>query len=164
VSVDGPGREQLRALAARLKEAGTEGKGLRRELLGQLEEAAKPLARKIASPEHLAPYMPDRYAEVLAGDLSVRVQRVLAGDSPRVSVVARARAHKRKIAQVEDGLLVHPVFAQGARRTWNWKNGRQTAGVKAGFFTDPCEAAVPDIREHALKAMSETARKVAGGR
>ena len=164
MSVDGPGREQLRTLAARLKEAGTEGQGLRRELLKQMDEAAKPLAREIASVPHLAPYMPDRYAAVLAGDLAVSTQRILAGNSPRVSIVARGRVHKRKVARVEDGLLMHPVFAQGARRTWTWLKVPQTDGMKPGFFAEACEAAAPDIRDHVLKAMSETAGKIADGR
>lgn len=160
--IDGPGRDQLRTLAARLKEAGEEGQGLRKELLKQLEAAAKPLAREIASAPRLHPYMPDRYADVLAADLAVTVQRQLSRN-PRVLVTARGRKHKRKVVQVEDGVLVHPVFAQGLRRTWTWKNGRQTAGMKPGWFSDPVQAAGPGVRERALEAVAETMRKVAGG-
>jgi hypothetical protein len=164
MSIDGPGREQLRALAARLKDAGEEGKGLRREMVKQMQEAVKPLAREIASLAHLEPYMPNRYAGVLADDLTVTTQNLFAGANPRISVVAKARKHKRKLRQLEDGVIVHPVFAQGPRRSWNWKNGRQTAGMKRGFFHDPCKKAEPDIRDHVLKAMSETARKITDGR
>ena len=160
--IDGPGREQLRALAARLKEAGDAGKGFRRELMSQLEEGAKPLAREIASPAHLEPYMPDRYAGVLADDLAVSTQRIFSGN-PRISIVAKARKHKRKIRLIEDGLINHPVFAEGPRRKWDWVNG-QTRGMKQGFFSDPCEKAAPDIRDRALAAMAETARKITGGR
>jgi len=163
VSIDGPGREQLRLVAARLKDAGDEGKGLRRELLKQMDEAAQPLAREIAEAVHLEPYMPDRYAGVLAADLSVATQRIFAGSSPRVSIVAKGRVHRRKVRQLEDGVIVHPVFAQGARRKWNWKNGRQTAGMRPGFFTDPCEKAEPDIRDHVLQAMADTAGKITDG-
>ena len=161
--IDGPGREQLRTLAARLKDAGTEGQGFKRELLKQMNEAAQPLAREIASLAHLEPYMPDRYAGVLAADLAVSTQRIFSGN-PRVSVTAKARKRKRKIRLIEDGVIVHPVFAQGPRRKWNWKNGRQTAGMKPGFFSDPCEKAAPDIRDHVLEAMAETARKITDGR
>jgi hypothetical protein len=162
VAIDGPGREQLRALAARLKDAGEEGKGLRKELLKQLEAAAKPLAREIGSAPRLRPYMPDRYADVLAADLAVTVQRQLSAN-PRVLVTARGRNHKRKVVQLEDGVIVHPVYAQGPRRQWNWKNGRQTAGMKRGWFSDPVQAAGPDVRDRALEAVAETMRKVAGG-
>jgi hypothetical protein len=161
--IDGGG-EQLRTLAERLKDAGAEGQGFRRELLKQLGDAAKPLARVIAGPERLKPYMPDRYAAVLAADLSVTTQRLFAGSSPRISIVAKGRVRKRKVARLEDGFISHPVFAQGPRRKWNWKGGNlQTGGMKPGWFSDPCEKAAPDIREHVLEAMAETARKISDG-
>jgi hypothetical protein len=160
VSIDGPGREQLRTLAARLKEAGDQGKGFRRELMHQLDEAAQPLARQIADPAHLRSYMPNRYAAVLADDLTVRTQRLLAGSNPRVSVVAKARVHKRKLAVLERGEINHPVFAQGPRRTWDWVNG-QTDGMRPRFFADPCEQAVPDIRDHMLEAITVTLERIA---
>lgn len=186
MSIEGPGREQLRELAKRLKDAGDEGKGFRRELTRQMDAAAQPLAREIASLAHLEPYMPDRYAAVLADDLSVTTQKLFAGASPRVSIVAKARRHKRKVSRVNDGLLMHPVFAQGPRRAprhhtpeelarkmgvpvhlvsgWTWLKEPQTAGMKPGFFSEPCEKAVPDIRDHVLEAMAETGRKIADGR
>jgi hypothetical protein len=161
VPIDGPGREQLRTLAARLKEAGDAGKGFRRELMKQLNEAAKPIAREIASVEHLRPYFPDRYAAILAADLSVGAQRILTSN-PRVSIRAKARAHRRKVRLFDSGVINHPVFARGDREKWDWKNG-QTGGMRPGFFTDPCEKATPQIREHVLEALTETTRKIAGG-
>ena len=162
MSIDGPGREQLRELARRLKDAGNEGKGLRRELLKQLDAAAQPLAKTIGDAERLKPYMPDRYARVLADDLKVTVRRELSGN-PRVSIMARGRDHKRKVVQTEDGILFHPIFAQGLRRTWDWIKEPQTDGMKPGWFSDPVQAAGPDVRDAALKAVAETMRKVAGG-
>ena len=171
MSVDGPGREQLRVLAARLKEAGEDGKGFRRELMTQIGAAAKPLAREIASVTHLEPYMPDRYAAVLADDLAVTVHRYFAGADPRITVDARARRRKRKVRKLEAGFIAHPVFPAYFARGWRLADGRkapwkneQTAGMKRGFFSDPCEKAAPDIRDHVLKAMSQTARKIADGR
>lgn len=156
------GPEQLRALAARLKEAGEEGKGFRRELMRQLSDAAQPLAREIADVEHLKPYMPDRYAAVLAADLAVTIERHVLTANPKLTIRAAARAHRRKLAVLEDGRINHPVFAQGPnRRKWRWKNG-QTGGMMPRFFADPCEKAAPDIRDHVIAALEETARKVAG--
>ena len=163
MSIDGPGREQLRTLAARLKDAGSEGQGLRRELMDQMDAAAQPLADKIPDKARLRPYLPDRYADVLADDLAVSTQRIFAGASPRVSVVAKGRVHKRKVQLTEDGIINHPVFAQGPRRRWDWVSG-QTAGMRPGWFSDPCENAVPDIREHVLEAMRITERKITDGR
>lgn len=155
-----PGTE-LRDLAARLRAAGTEGKGLRRALLKAITDAAKPVADEIGSLSNLDEHLPDRYAAVLAGDLKVTVSSSLSGD-PKVSITARAKDRKRKVAILEQGVITHPVYAQGPRRKWNWKNGRQTGGMKPGFFTDPAKAAAPDVRDKVIQALSDTARQIAG--
>lgn len=161
MSIDGPGRDKLRLVAERLKDAGEQGKGLRRELMKELDAAAQPLARKISSLEHLKPYLPDPYAVILAGDLSVGAQKIFASN-PRVSIRAKAREHRRKVRLLDAGFINHPVYARGPRRRWNWVNG-QTGGMKPGFFTDPCEQATPEIREHVLAALTETDRKITSG-
>jgi hypothetical protein len=162
VSIDGPGREQLRTLAERLKEAGEEGQGFRRELMSKIDEAAQPLAEEIASLAHLRPYMPDRYAAVLAADINVRAQKIFASN-PRVSVSCRTRGeHRRKVRLLDAGFINHPIFARGPREDWDWWNG-QTGGMKPGFFTDPCVNATPAIREKVLESLTETARKIARG-
>ena len=155
------GSAQLRDLAARLKAAGTQGRGLRKELNSALEEAAKPLAAKIASAEHLRPYLPDRYAEVLAADLGARVVSVLGGD-PRVQVRAQARSRKRHIVLLNNGFINHPVYPRGPRKSWHW-HSRQTGGMRPGFFDDACRDAGPEIRDKVMQALAETARKVARG-
>jgi len=154
------GAVALGLLAARLQEAGKAG--LKRELQKRIREAAQPLAREIASLGHLEPYMPDRYAAVLSEDLTVRVQNRFAGTNPGVMVRAQARERKRKVARLDVGLINHPVYARGPRSTWTWRNN-QTGGMKAGFFTDPCERATPDIRSKVLEAMTDTARKITEG-
>jgi hypothetical protein len=154
-----PGAD-LRNLAARLRAAGTEGKGLRRALLNAITDAAKPIADEIASLPNLEEHLPNRYAAVLAGDLDVKVTRSLSGD-PRVSITARGRARKRKVGRLEDGFISHPVYAQGARRSWRWSN-LQTGGMKPGFFTGPAKAAAPAVRDKVTKALSDTARQIAG--
>jgi hypothetical protein len=152
VPVGNSGAEQLRNLADRLKTAGTEGQGLRREVMRQITEAAKPLNA----------YMPDRYAALLAADLTVSAQRIFAKD-PRISIQAKAaREKRRKVRWLDQGFINHPVFARGERATWTWSNG-QTGGMKPGFFTDPCKRAAPQIREKVLQAITETARKITGG-
>lgn len=155
------GSAQLRDLAARLKAAGSEGRGLRRELQAALEEAAKPLAAKIASAEHLRPYLPDRYAEVLAADLGARVVSVLGGD-PRVQVRVKARERARKVILLNDGFINHPKWPRGPRDRWNWQT-RQTGGMRPGFFDDPCRDERPEIRDKVMQALAETARKITRG-
>jgi hypothetical protein len=153
--------QRLRELAVRLKAAGDEGKGLRRELMRQLDAAAQPLTRQIASLAHLKPYLPDPYAGILSRDLSVGAQKIFASN-PRISIRAKAREHRRRVRLLDDGFINHPVYARGPRRRWNWVNG-QTGGMRPGFFSEPCEQATPQIREHVLAALTETDRKITSG-
>jgi hypothetical protein len=148
------GAADFAALSRRLKEAGETG--LRRELYRKISEAARPLADEISSAEHLVPYMPNRYAAVLASDLSVRVSR-RTGNDPGVSIRAKGRSKGRKLQQLDNGLITHPLW--GNREHWF----RQTAAMRAGFFTDPAEHAAPDMRKAILAAMSETSRKITRG-
>jgi hypothetical protein len=155
------GSAQLRALSQRLKDAGTEGGKLRRQLYANMNDAVVPLAREIGSFEHLAKYMPPTYAAVLAADLAARISK-LGGLTPRVEVIAKARQHRRKIKLLNDGLENHPVYAQGPRSSWRWVNG-QTDGFRAGFFSDAVKDQTPYIREKVLAALAETAKQITDG-
>lgn len=162
-----PGVEQLRRIARGLKDAGVEGKGLRRNLTKQINEAAKPLVKKISDPEHLKPYLPDRYALVLAADLAVAERSLVLGSNPRLRITAKGREHRRKVVHLDAGLINHPVFARGPRRRsatdpgWTWKNN-QTGGMKPGFFSDACKDATPQIRAKVLTALTDTEREITG--
>ena len=146
-------------LSARLKEAGATG--LRRQLYKAIDKSAQDLAKEIGSPEHLYPYLPNPYADVLAADLKVRVVK-RSGQDPHLTLIAEGKNHKRKIVQLNDrGLLWHPVYARGRRRDWTWRP--QFSHVRQGFFTDPVERSAPQIRERITEAMQETARKITRG-
>lgn len=156
------GLEELRVVAARLKDAGDEGKGLKRELMRALAKVANPVAEKIGAEEHLKVYLPDRYAAVLAPQLSVKAQRVLSGSNPRVSISAKTRRERRRrVNMLDDGWINHPVYAQAwlPRKKWTWAN-RQTGGMKPGFFSDVIDEAMPDLREKVLAAITETNDKI----
>jgi hypothetical protein len=155
----GTGAQQMAELGRQLKAAGNEGQRLKRNLSKKIKDAAEPLAKKIGDVEHLKPYMPDRYAAVLAEDISVRVRNFYSAN-PRSEVRAQAREHKRKVVMLDAGVINHPIFAQGPRKTWSWSN-RQTKGMKAGFFTDVVKDATPQIRAKVLQAMAETAKQIA---
>jgi hypothetical protein len=149
------GAADFAALSRRLKEAGETG--LRRELYKAISKAAGPLADEISSAAHLRPYMPDRYAETLAADLRVSVSR-RTGNDPGVSIRAKGRAHARKLQQLDDGIIEHPLW--GNRKFWR----KQFGGMRSGFFTDPAEHSAPDMRDAILAAMRETSRKITTGR
>jgi len=132
------------------------------ELSRKMDAAAQPLAREIASLAHLKPYLPDRYAAVLAEDITVTSQKIFASN-PRVSVRCRTRGERRrKVRLLDAGFINHPVYARGPRDEWDWWN-RQTGGMRPGFFTDPCRGATPQIREKVLQALTETERKITRG-
>ena len=116
--------ERFALLGRYLKDAG-EG-GLKRNLQKNINDAAGPLARKISSVGHLKPYLPDRYAVVLAKDLSARVSQRFASGNPGVMIRAQARERKRKIARLDRGTINHPVYARGPRSTWSqpWRAPR----------------------------------------
>ena len=152
---------EMRVLAERLKDAGNEGKGLKRALMRKLAEVADPVAEKISAEEHLKVYLPDRYAAVLAPQLSVKSQRVFSSN-PRVSISARTRRERRRrVNMLDDGWINHPVYAQAwlPRKKWTWVN-RQTGGMKPGFFSDVIDEAMPDLREKVLAAITETNDKI----
>jgi hypothetical protein len=153
------GAAQLAALSKRLKDAGETG--LRRNLQQAIDGAVQPLQREIGGVSHLEAYLPDRYAAVLASDLSVTVSR-LTGRNPGVRVTAKGRVKERKVQLFDVGAINHPVYARGPRDTWRWSNG-QRAGMKAGFFTDPAEKAGPQVRDAITAAMHDTAAKISGG-
>lgn len=156
--VGGTGQYKLRVLSAKLREAGEEGKGLRRELSKGIRDEVKPLLAEISEVGHLEKYMPDRYAAVLSADLTSRIANSFS-KYPRVEARVKGREHKRKVNMLDAGVINHPVFARGPRRTWRWKN-TQTAGMKAGFFSDPTRDAAPRIRAEVLRVMTDIAKKL----
>lgn len=152
--VGGPGPYQLRLLSKRLREAGTEGQGLRRELYKAINEAARPLAAQIKSAENLRSHMPNKYADVLAADLNVSAGK-RGGRDPGVTIRARTgKGHKRKVGLLDQGVIVHPVY--GNREHWV----KQTRGMHPGFFDDPAKKAAPQIRKQVGQAMSVVAKRI----
>ena len=156
------GSMELRGLALRLRAAGNDGKELKKKLYKSMNEAVVPLADKITNVEHLRKYLPDHYADVLAADLSARISKGFFAQNPRIEVIAKARQHRRKVAMLDAGIINHPVYARGLRKTWHWKNG-QTDGLHPGFFSDVVKDESPKIRDELLRMMTEIAREITGG-
>lgn len=148
------------ALARALTEAGETG--LKREMYKAISDAAQPLADVLKNAEYLHPYMPDRYADVLAADMDVRVYK-RAGANPHINVTAESyRPRNRKVIQVNAGLLRHPVFARGPRADWTWRS-QEGKGMKPGFFDDAVAKAGDQVREGMAAAMDETSRQIMRG-
>jgi hypothetical protein len=136
---------------------------LRRELYKAISDAAAPLAREIKDPAHLRDYMPNRYADVLAVDLTVTTHKRTGAAEPGVTVFARAPTFGRggrKVAQRNRGVITHPEWGQGPRRTWRWSV--QERGMRPGFFGNPAQAAAPQVRKAIIAAVARVERKALG--
>jgi hypothetical protein len=152
---------QLAELSQRLKDMGTEGRGLRRELYKAMNDSVDPFRQEISSTEHLDPYMPNRYAGVLAGDMSVRTAK-RSGDRVSVSIVVEGRRRRRQVQRINQGVLRHPVFGRSTipRQDWTWRD--QAAAMRPGFFDNAVNAAAPAIRDRMAAAMDAVAKKITG--
>jgi hypothetical protein len=148
------GGDDFAALSRRLREAGETG--LARSLRKALKDAADPITSEIRDPAHVKRYMPDAYAAVLAADVKVTTTQRGSIRNPGVRIEAVGREKKRKVVKVNAGVLTHPLF--GDRDRWF----RQEDGMKAGFFTDPCDKSGPQVRDKILAAMHDTAMKITG--
>lgn len=149
-----PGGDDFAALSRRLKEAGETG--LARALRKALKDAAAPITAEISDSRHLEAYMPNRYAATLAADLKVTTTQRGSIRSPGVRIEAAGRQKKRKVTQLNGGVITHPLY--GDRERWF----HQLRGMRAGFFADPCDRSGPQVRDQILKAMHDTAAKITG--
>lgn len=155
------GDQQLRDLSLRLRDMGSDGKGLQRELYRAIGEAAQPVADQIVSPDWLFPYMPDRYATELAPDLRVTTLK-RGGQRASVALRLRGRTRDRQVVRLNAGILRHPVFAREDVPRWDWHWVNQTGGMRHGFFTDAVREHVPEIRDRVAVACHEVGKKITG--
>lgn len=149
------GAEDFARLARRLKDAGETG--LRRELGKAISDAVKPFEATISAAPYLYPYMPDRYADVLAADLRVTTTRHAGATAYGVAIKVQGRLHNRQVQRLNAGVIRHPVFGDNE----NWKT--QTRGMRPGFFTDATKAAAPGIRAKVTAAVHDVGQKITGG-
>jgi hypothetical protein len=158
-----PGADELarslNAVAVRLREIGDGG--LARELQTTVGRAVDPLKDRI--PAALRPHLPDRYADVLGGELKVRRSTSLgaSGDVAQVTVLASVTGlKKRKLALSDSGVLFHPLFGRFPRGDPRdrWFEQREPS-VKPGWFTGPVEESAPAVREAIGQALDNVVEK-----
>ena len=145
---------ELEALAFRLRRAGdTE---LLREVTRAMRDAVDPVQDEIRA--GLAPDLPNRYAAALDADLRLGVN-VRTGDrDPGVAVTGQSRSKARKLRNLDEGRLTHPVF--GNREEWRTQ---ELPSVQPGWFTRPAEAAGPRVRAGIEQALADVADKAVKG-
>lgn len=152
---------EFEALARALKDAGE--KGLKRELYKAINDAGQGLAKQVKDVEHLKPYMPNRYAEILAEDLTVIISKRL-GTAPGVTLRAKGRRKWRHVRRLNQGILTHPVYGTEAQelaatahgRGWTW----DTQEIHPRFFDDPVAASGPEVRRQIEAALHRVIAKI----
>lgn len=140
------GAEQLGELAARLKAAGDQGKGLKRELSASLQRATKPL--KIKAQKAAGDTLPQSGG--LAGIVSKSKisTRTRSGKDPGVSITVRGTA-----MSTDRGFVRHKVFG---RPPW------VSQSVQGGWFTETMKASAPEVRKELNEAIEAVADKIEG--
>lgn len=139
------GAESLADLAKALRAAGESGKGLRRELLRAIREAAKPVKGDVQ--ESWASRMPRRGG--LAGrPLRLGARTRMAGARVGVRLVT---TNGYDLQSINRGRLRHPVFGRSVY---------VDQAVPAGVITDPQERAAPDVRAELIEAIDRIRRRV----
>lgn len=136
---------QLAALGKRLK-AASRG-DLRRKLLRNIREAAKPLATE-AQKSALAtlPHRGGLAAEVASSPVVVRTSLS--------SAYARVRlrdASPHRTARFDAGVVRHPTFGHDP-----YTNQQ----IPPGWWTRPMEAGAPHVRAAVVRAVNEVAREL----
>jgi hypothetical protein len=147
---------ELEAAAVRLRRAGQDG--LARELTAAMRRGVEPVPGQIR--DGLRPHLPDRYAADLADvDIKTITRSGSATTDAVVSVYAKATGKARKLKNLDEGRLTHPLF--GNREKWFTQVGI-AQGVQPGWFTGPAEAAAPRVRAELEQALRDVAAKAAG--
>ena len=145
---------ELEALAFRLRRAG-DGE-LLQAVTKAMRDAVTPVQAEIRA--GLAPHLPNRYAAVLDADVRIGTSVRTAGSDPGVSVTGQARTKARKLRNLDEGRLTHPVF--GNREEWRTQ---EEPSVQPGWFTGPAEAGGPRVRAGIEKALADVADKAVKG-
>jgi hypothetical protein len=146
---------ELESIARHLRRAGDGD--LVRELTAAMRRAVDPVRDEIRA--GLKPKLPDRYAETLDADLRLGISVRTNERNPGVSITGTPLAQARKLRNLDEGRLTHPVY--GDREVWRTQTGT-AEGVTPGWFTGPVEAATPRVRAAIERALEDVAVKAAG--
>ena len=148
---------ELEAAAVRLRRAGQDD--LARELAAGMRRGVAPVPDKILA--GLAPHLPNPYAATLDADLDIKTiaRSGSANTDAVVSVYATTRGKARKLKRLDAGLISHPLF--GDREHW-YTQEAPGHGMVPGWFTGPCEAEEPRVRDELERALRDVSAKAGG--
>lgn len=153
--IDIGGKEQFVRVAKALNAQGSAGRGLKKELMTAIKAAAKPMENEVR--DHVAQYLPDRYAPIISKGLVVRPSQSTRGKSLGLKLVGYApgQSRRRQIKVIDGGTLRHPVY--GNREAWVDQK------VKPGFWSTPLDNAREKPAKEIRRAIQTVAAKLTRG-
>ena len=146
------GLESFARLSRALREAGEQGKGLKKEARRELNRETKPVRKDMRAA--IRPALPNRGG--LASDVagSTRFTTSIAtGSNPGVRIHARGKRSIRRMNRT--GSFRHPVFG----RRSIWVNQPPTVRLK-NFLDRPFEQARPALQRGVLRAVTNIRNRI----
>lgn len=170
--VTGGGAEEMKRLAARLRDA---DKVLRKELRKALTEASDPVVGAVREAIQASP---SKHDGTLRGEVARTVSASVGTSGSQVTLAIVSRGSKMPEGKGnlpsylnDDKRWKHPVFGRaiaeieaqvggrGHGRGWTWVKQSSHAG---GWFDQTISGRAPELRRSVESAMDETARKLEG--
>jgi len=151
VQLEFRGADDFRELSRKLRAAGLEGKGLRKEVLKEVNRATKPL--KQDAKRNAKAILPKRGGlgrRVAASNFSTKTR--MTGNGAGVKILAKGKGQARGVRQIDAGRVRHPVF--GSKRRW------VTQSVTPGWFTDAMKRGSGKIKDAIVDAVNSIIRKL----
>lgn len=151
---DGVNLDDLVNLTKALRDAGDEGKGLRKELYAGLNRATKPIRADVNAA--VPPTFPQGGG--LAGLMAKRARFSASTKTGRqvtgVRLVARGKGRRTLQTASQRGTIRHPVF--GNRNVWV----TQSAGVDGGKTAEAFEKDKPVAKREVIKAIADVREQI----
>lgn len=144
------GVENLARLSRAFREAGEQGKGLRRELRSGINKETKKIRADMRAGMSVGPALPSRGG--LARDIQSNTRFATAISNSGVRIKVRSKRSIRRMNAT--GTFRHPVF--GDRAKWV----TQSAGVSKGFLDRPFEKSRPGVQKAILAAIDRIRAQV----
>lgn len=142
------GAQEAREVGRRLRAAGLEGRGLRRELLAEMRALEKPLvdvAKKAAEDELPKGGGLNRWPRFAA-------RNRLSGMGAGVRIVGTHSGSNHNLARLDYGTARHPVYGHRDR----WSNTK----IPVGWFTKALQGRGSEIQLALLTAMRRTTSRI----
>lgn len=146
------GVDKIEAVGRALRQAGDQGKGLRREVYAGANRSTKPVRKQMI--DAIPAALPKR------GGLAAEIHRtttasaVVRTGGRSVGASIKIRNRKHGVRRLNRGEVRHLVF--GRKDSWV----TQTKGIRAGFLDRPFRAAKPLVARQLMKALDEVASRI----